>query len=61
MSRYSDGAKGHFGDNVFIALNCVFSTAGHAIDSEQRGVRTGNPCRVIRKITDADKKKISCI
>lgn len=31
-----DGAKVTFGDNVFIAPNCVFSTAGHAIDSEQR-------------------------
>ena len=32
-----DGAKVTFGDNVFIAPNCVFSTSGHAIDSEQRG------------------------
>ena len=32
-----DGAKVTFGDNVFSAPNCVFSTAGHAIDSEQRG------------------------
>lgn len=32
-----DGAKVTFGDNVFIAPNCVFSTAGHAIDAEQRG------------------------
>ncbi len=31
-----DGAKVTFGDNVFIAPNCVFSTAGHAIDREQR-------------------------
>lgn len=31
-----DGAKVTFGDNVFIAPNCVFSTAGHAIDAEQR-------------------------
>lgn len=31
-----DGARVTFGDNVFIAPNCVFSTAGHAIDSEQR-------------------------
>lgn len=52
-----DGAKVTFGDNVFIAPNCVFSTAGHAIDSRTERVRTGNPCRVIRKITDADKKK----
>lgn len=32
-----DGAEVEFGDNVFIAPNCVFSTAGHAIDAEQRG------------------------
>lgn len=32
-----DGAKVIFGDNVFIAPNCVFSTAGHAIDARQRG------------------------
>ena len=101
-----DGAKVTFGDNVFIAPNCVFSTAGHAIDSEQRAkgleiarpitvgnnvwiganvsvlpgvtigsssiigagsvvnkdipegvIATGNPCKVIRKITEEDKKK----
>ena len=101
-----DCAKVTFGDNVFIAPNCVFSTAGHAIDSEQRSrgleialpitvgdnvwigtnvsvqlgvtigsntiigagsvvnkdipdgvIAAGNPCKVIRKITDADKKK----
>ena len=101
-----DGAKVTFGDNVFIAPNCVFSTAGHAIDSEQRAkgleiarpitvgnnvwiganvsvlpgvtigsssiigagsvvnkdipegvIAAGNPCRVIRKITEEDKKK----
>ena len=32
-----DGAKVTFGDNVFIAPNCVFSTAGHA-----ERARTGN-------------------
>ena len=101
-----DAAKVTFGDNVFVAPNCVFSTAGHAIDSEQRNrgleialpitvgdsvwiganvsvlpgvtigsntiigagsvvnkdipdgvIACGNPCRVIRKITEADKKK----
>ncbi len=101
-----DGAKVTFGDNVFIAPNCVFSTAGHAIDSEQRTkgleiarpitvgnnvwiganvsvlpgvtigsssiigagsvvnkdipegvIAAGNPCKVIRKITEEDKKK----
>ena len=29
-----DGAKVTFGDNVFIAPDCVFSTAGHPIDTE---------------------------
>lgn len=101
-----DGAKVTFGDNVFIAPNCVFSTAGHPIDSEQRAkgleiarpitvgnnvwiganvsvlsgvtigsssiigagsvvnkdipegvIAAGNPCKVIRKITEEDKKK----
>jgi len=101
-----DGATVSFGDNVFIAPNCVFSTAGHPIDVEQRNagleialpitvgdnvwigtnvsvlpgvtigsdtvigagsvvnkdipdgvIAAGNPCRVIRKITDADKNK----
>lgn len=101
-----DGAKVEFGDNVFIAPNCVFSTAGHALDSGQRSagleiarpiiignnvwvganvsvlpgvtigdntiigagsvvnkdipsdvVAVGNPCRVMRKITEADKDK----
>ena len=101
-----DEAKVEFGDNVFIAPNCVFSTAGHAIDSEQRSrgleialpitvgddvwiganvsvlpgvtigsntiigagsvvnkdipegvIAVGNPCKVMRKITEEDKKK----
>lgn len=101
-----DGAKVSFGDNVFIAPNCVFSTAGHPIDSAQRNqgleialpitvgnnvwfgtnvsvlpgvtigsdvvigagsvvnknipsgvVACGNPCMVLRKITEEDKKK----
>lgn len=101
-----DGAPVTFGDNVFIAPDCVFSTAGHPIDTEQRNrgleialpisvgnnvwigthvsvlpgvsigsntvigagsvvnrnipdgvVAVGNPCKVIRKITEADKKK----
>ena len=105
-----DGAKVSFGDHVFIAPNCVFSTAGHAIDAEQRAagleiafpitvgndvwiganvsvlpgvtigdgtiigagsvvnkdipagvVAAGNPCRVIRKITDEDKRKYKMI
>ena len=31
-----DGAKVTIGDHVFIAPNCVISTAGHALDVEQR-------------------------
>ncbi len=101
-----DGTKVTFGDNVFIAPNCIFSTAGHPIDTQQRDqgleyaypitvgdnvwfgasvtvlpgvtigsdtvigagsvvnrdipsgvVAVGNPCRVLRKITEDDKKK----
>lgn len=101
-----DGAEVIFGDNVFIAPNCCFSTAGHPLDVEQRNlgleyaypiivgnnvwfgagvtvlpgvkigdnsvigagsvvnkdipagvVAAGNPCRVIREITEEDKKK----
>lgn len=101
-----DGAKVVFGDNVFIAPNCVFSTAGHAIDAKQRGegleialpitvgnnvwiganvsvlpgvtigdntiigagsvvnkdipsnvIAVGNPCRIMREITEDDKNK----
>ena len=101
-----DGAKVVFGDNVFIAPNCGFSTAGHPLDVEQRNqgleyaypitvgdnvwigasvtvlpgvkigsnsvigagsvvnrdipegvVAVGNPCRVLRNITEEDKKK----
>lgn len=103
-----DGAKVKFGDNVFIAPNCGFHTAGHPIDFERRNqgleyaypitvgdnvwigagvqvmpgvtigsnvvigggsvvvkdipsnvVAVGNPCRVVRPITDDDKLK-SC-
>ena len=31
-----DAAQVTFGDNVFIAPNCVFTAAGHAIDETQR-------------------------
>lgn len=98
-----DGNKVRFGDNVFIAPSCTFSTAGHPIDKKRRnkgleyahpitvgddvrfganvtvlpGVKIGsnvvigagslvnkdipdnslalgNPCKVVRKITEKD-------
>lgn len=101
-----DGAKVTFGDNVFIAPDCGFHTAGHPLDVEQRNqgleyaypitvgdnvwigagvhvlpgvsigsgsvigagslvnrnipegvLAAGNPCKVIRKLTEADKEK----
>lgn len=101
-----DGARVTFGDNVFIAPNCTFSTAGHPLDAPQRNrgleyaypitvgdnvwfgasvtvlpgvtigsntvigagsvvnrdipsgvVAVGNPCRVLRPITEADTNK----
>ena len=43
-----DGAKVTFGDNVFIAPNCVFSTAGHAINGQQRaaGLEIARPITI---------------
>lgn len=101
-----DGGKVTFGNHVFIAPNCLFTTAEHALDAEQRkaglevalpitignnvwigagtivlgGVSIGDnavigagsvvtknipsnviavgvPCRVLREITEADKKR----
>lgn len=101
-----DPAKVTFGDNVFIAPNCGFYTAGHPIDAQLRNellefahpitignnvwfggnvvvlpgvtigdnvvigagsvvtkdipsnvVAVGNPCKVLREITEADKNR----
>lgn len=41
----TDGAKVTFGDHVFVAPNCCFTTAEHSIDPEQRkaGVEIARP------------------
>lgn len=43
-----DGAKVTFGDNVFIAPNCGFYTAGHPLDIAQRnqGLEYAKPIKV---------------
>lgn len=43
-----DGAKVSFGDNVFIAPNCTFSTAAHPIDKDRRnkGLEYAHPITV---------------
>ncbi len=43
-----DGNKVEFGDNVFIAPNCAFYTAGHPLDSERRnqGLEYARPIKV---------------
>lgn len=43
-----DGNKVKFGDNVFIAPNCAFYTAGHPLDPEQRnkGLEYAKPIEV---------------
>lgn len=101
-----DGAKVTFGDNVFIAPDCAFYTAGHPVDAKRRNegleyawpitvgnnvwigggvqvmpgvtigsnvvigagsvvtkdipdhvIAVGNPCRVLREITEEELKK----
>lgn len=44
----TDGAKVTFGDHVFIAPNCCFTTAEHAIDPEmrKRGVEIAKPITI---------------
>lgn len=43
-----DEAKVSFGDNVFVAPNCGFYTAGHPLDAERRnrGLEYARPIRV---------------
>lgn len=44
----TDGAKVVFGDHVFVAPNCCFTTAEHAIDPEMRknGIEIAKPITV---------------
>lgn len=43
-----DGSKVTFGDHVFIAPNCTFTTAEHAVDPEMRkdGIEISKPIRI---------------
>lgn len=43
-----DGSKVTFGDNVFIAPNCSFYTAGHPLDFERRnkGLEYAHPIKI---------------
>ncbi len=43
----------HIGDNVVIGAGSVVTK-----DIPDWSVAAGNPCRVLKKITDADKKKL---
>ena len=47
-----DGAKVEFGDNVFIAPNCGFYTAGHPLDYEKSN------CLVVRNMRKGKKRDI---
>ncbi|MDE6870440.1 MAG: sugar O-acetyltransferase [Clostridia bacterium] len=44
----TDGARVSFGDNVFVAPNCCFTTAEHAIDPQQRkaGIEIAKPITI---------------
>ena len=44
----TDGAKVTFGDHVFVAPNCCFTTAEHAIDPEMRkaGIEIAKPITI---------------
>lgn len=44
----TDGAEVRFGNHVFVAPNCCFTTADHALDAAQRraGMEVANPIRV---------------
>ncbi len=46
--KITDGAKVTFGNNVFIAPNCCFTTAEHAIDPQQRkmGIEIAKPITI---------------
>ena len=48
----TDGANVTFGDHVFVAPNCCFTTAEHAIDPEMRkaGVEIAKPIKIGNKV-----------
>lgn len=70
-SMYEYGKEVTIGDNVWIGGNTVICPGVHIGDNVVIGagsvvtrdipdwtVAAGNPCRVLKKITDADKKKL---
>ena len=70
-SMYEYGKEVTIGDNVWIGGNVVVCPGVHIGDNVVIGagsvvtkdipdwsVAAGNPCRVLKKITDADKKKL---
>ena len=48
IQRILDGNKVKFGDNVFVAPNCTFYTAGHPLDYKERnkGLEYAKPIKV---------------